>query len=609
MRKKWTKLITFSLTFIFFLIVPWLASLFLGSNYVIELLVQAMVYGILALSLNLLLGYLGLPSLGHAAYLGISAYTVAICITKLHMAALSASIIAIFLTSFTAALFGLFALRARGVYFLMITLALSMVVWGLAYRWVSLTSGDMGIAGVARPQLGPWSLKTIENYYYFVFFIFLLSFFIIYRIVHSPFGHTLVGIKESESRMRTLGYNCWLHQYICFVISGFFGGVAGVLFIFYNRFIGPASLEILSNMEVILMVALGGPGTITGPLIGSALIVFLKNFVSIYTKRWLIILGSIYIITILYAPKGLMELMDVFKMGKKFLTVKPYNLKNVRKSAIGNHENNKVKERKSQGKPDRIWTTCTVNSREPCLKLEKITKTFGGLRALNEVSLAIAPGERRAIIGPNGAGKTTLFNIITGGFRPTNGKIFFRGEDVTRLPCHRRTNRGIARTFQITNLFFNLSVIENMVLAAQALENTKFSMFRSITSYRHLYEKGMELLGRIGIEELKDELVRNLSYGVQRQVEVMLALTKEPQLLLLDEPTAGLSPAEAVIMVEMLKNLPLSITILIIEHAMDVAFELADSITVLHFGRVIAEGNKDAIKENRTVQEIYLGVK
>jgi branched-chain amino acid transport system ATP-binding protein len=261
---------------------------------------------------------------------------------------------------------------------------------------------------------------------------------------------------------------------------------------------------------------------------------------------------------------------------------------------------NCLEERKSQadGEGDRS-----------CLRIEALTKSFGGLEAVKNVSFGIAKGEHRAILGPNGAGKTTLFNLIAGDLYPTKGKIFFLGEDITRLPCHRRAFRGIARTFQITNLFFNLSVIENMVLGVQALERTKFSLFRSIKAYPHLYERGLELLTRVGLEPVQDELIGNLSYGVQRQIEIMLALTREPKILLLDEPTAGLSPAEATLMVEMLKKLPPAITIMIIEHDMDVAFELAESITVLHFGEVIAEGSNDAVRANKTVQEIYLGGK
>ena len=311
----------FSVILLLFLIAPWLSSTLLGSPYMVELIVQGMIFGILALSLNLLLGYTGLPSLGHTAYLGIGAYAVAIALTKFHLSPLHASLIALAVTTLSGAIFGLLALRARGVYFLMITLALAMLVWGLAYRWVSVTAGDNGISGILRPQIGPWSLKDITSYYYFVFIIFLLCFFTIFRIVQAPFGKTLVGIKESESRMRTLGYNVWLHKYICFVIASFFGGVSGVLFIFYNGFISPPTLEVTSNMETLLMVALGGPGTIIGPFIGAFVIVLLKNFVSVYTGRWLFILGAIYVLTILYAPKGLLELSRLG--GKIFPTKSP----------------------------------------------------------------------------------------------------------------------------------------------------------------------------------------------------------------------------------------------------------------------------------------------
>jgi branched-chain amino acid transport system ATP-binding protein len=237
-----------------------------------------------------------------------------------------------------------------------------------------------------------------------------------------------------------------------------------------------------------------------------------------------------------------------------------------------------------------------------------VTKSFGGLTAVDQVSIFVAPGERRAIIGPNGAGKTTLFNLIAGDLRPTSGKVFFRGEDVTRLSSNRRAYRGISRTYQITNLFFNLSVLDNLVIAVQGLERTKFSLLKPIDSYGHLYEKAMELLGRVGMEEIRNEVARNLSYGVQRQIEILLALTRDPHLLLLDEPTAGLSPAEAAVMVEMLKKLSPRITMLVIEHDMDVAFELAESVTVLHYGKVLADGAAEAIKGNETVQEIYLGL-
>lgn len=243
-----------------------------------------------------------------------------------------------------------------------------------------------------------------------------------------------------------------------------------------------------------------------------------------------------------------------------------------------------------------------------CLVLQGLTKNFGGLRAVDHVDLEVKAGERRGIIGPNGAGKTTLFNLICGEFPPSDGRIVHFGKDVTRIPAHKRIALGIARTFQITNLFPNLTVLKNVLLAAQGLERTKYVMYLPISSYSHLYEKSERFLKEFELWEKRDILVKNLSHGDQRQIEICLALVGQPRLLLLDEPTAGLSPAETLSFTTMLKKLDPDMTILLIEHDMDVAFEFAENITVLHQGSLIASGNNEDIKANTKVQEIYLGM-
>ncbi len=243
-----------------------------------------------------------------------------------------------------------------------------------------------------------------------------------------------------------------------------------------------------------------------------------------------------------------------------------------------------------------------------CLVLQGLTKNFGGLRAVDHVDLEVKAGERRGIIGPNGAGKTTLFNLICGEFPPSDGRIVHFGKDVTRIPAHKRIALGIARTFQITNLFPNLTVLQNVLLAAQGLERTKYVMYLPISSYSHLYEKSERFLKEFELWEKRDILVKNLSHGDQRQIEICLALVGQPRLLLLDEPTAGLSPAETLSFTTMLKKLDPDMTILLIEHDMDVAFEFAENITVLHQGSLIASGNNEDIKANTKVQEIYLGM-
>lgn len=278
--------------------------------YWVTLLTQMLIYGILAMSLDIVLGYTGLPSFGHAGFFGTSAYVVAVLITRYNAGFWSSGISAVIITIGVAALFGLICVHASGVYFLMITLALGMILWGLAFRWVSMTGGDNGIAGIPKPEIG-LSIDLYDGtmFYYFTFLIFLLALLGMYILVKSPFGQSLKGIRESESRMRMLGYNTWLHKYLSYILAAAFASIAGMLWAYYNGFVSPHDLDIIATMEAFFMTILGGPGTLLGPVLGAGIIVFLKNFISAFTQRWLIILGAIYIIIILYAPQGIVNLI------------------------------------------------------------------------------------------------------------------------------------------------------------------------------------------------------------------------------------------------------------------------------------------------------------
>ncbi len=275
------------------------------SAYPLTLLTQALIVGILAMSLDLLLGYSGMPSLGHAAYFGVGAYAVAIMTTERQAGLIGCLVVGILLATLTAAVFGLLAIRAAGTYFLMITLALGMVIWGLAFRWVSLTKGDNGISGVPRPTLLGLELIAPVPFFYFCLVAAAVAWVLMGLLVVSPFGLGLRGIRGSESRMQALGYNVWLHKYVAFVLSGTFAGFAGTLWAYYNGFVSPNDVQLVTSVETLLMVALGGPGTLIGSALGAGVIVFLKNFVSVYTKRWLLILGGVYIGVILFAPTGI----------------------------------------------------------------------------------------------------------------------------------------------------------------------------------------------------------------------------------------------------------------------------------------------------------------
>jgi len=300
-----------------FIVIAALVALLIGTPYtgsfVILLITQALVFAILAMSLDILLGFTGLPSLGQAAYLGMGAYLAAILATRYEFG-LDASfwiviLLGMAIGAITAAIFGLFAIRASGVYFLMITLALGQCVWGLAYRWNSLTGGDNGINMPGRPEFGI-DLADDVTFFYVVFGFFVATMAGLYLLVRSPFGRSLVGIRESELRMRILGYNTWLHKYVAFIIAGGFGGLAGVLWAYLNGLVSPEDVILTTSVDALLMVVLGGPGTLVGGAIGAGMVVFLREYLSTLVPWWQYVLGGVYVLTILYLPGGLMGIPE-----------------------------------------------------------------------------------------------------------------------------------------------------------------------------------------------------------------------------------------------------------------------------------------------------------
>ena len=280
------------------------------SSYQLSLVTKMLIFGIFAMSLDLLLGYAGLPSLGHAAYFGVAAYTVGLLALRVANNFWLDFPAGLLMAAGVSALFGLFALRTRGSYFLMITLALGQVLWGIAFGWRSLTGGDDGLPSVPRPNMPlPWALTDGIPYYYFVLIFFGLAVGALALIVSSPFGKALVGIRESERRMEVLGYDVWRYKYVAFVLAGLFAGLAGNLFVYFNGFVSPSYLNIVFSASALLMVILGGAGTLVGPAIGAAVIVGLENLISAYMERWVLVLGVIYALVTLFAPSGLVGLV------------------------------------------------------------------------------------------------------------------------------------------------------------------------------------------------------------------------------------------------------------------------------------------------------------
>lgn len=286
-------------------------------SYYVGLLIEGLVFSIFAASLNLLLGYAGLPSLGHAAYFAAGAYAAGLTAVHVTTSFWVGALNALLLSSALAAVFGLLALRATGVYFLMITLALAQVVWAVAFSWRSVTGGDDGLRGVPRPTLGfvDVDLSQATNFYLFALAAFALAMIFIHLVFRSPFGRSLRGIQDNPIRMNALGYNVWLYKYLAFVLASALAGFAGALFVYYKGFVSPEVASIVVSAEVMLMVILGGAATVAGPAVGAFAIILMSNFISAYASHWTFILGALYVLVVLLAPSGLIGALNA-KLGE-----------------------------------------------------------------------------------------------------------------------------------------------------------------------------------------------------------------------------------------------------------------------------------------------------
>jgi branched-chain amino acid transport system ATP-binding protein len=561
-----------------------LAPLLGISSYYTHLLMLMVIFGIFAMSLDILMGYGGLPSLGHAAFFGLGAYGVGIAAVKLGLPWWQGLILGLAACAAVGAVFGLVALRTKDLYFMLITLALGQLLWGAANRWGSFTGGFNGLAGIKPPAA--W-LASTEAFYYVGLALLVLLALAMKRLVDSPFGLALRALSDSESRMQALGYNVWLHKYATFIITGVLAGIAGALNALYNGFVSPRDLSISMSAECILMVILGGTRTLWGPLIGAIVVVTLRNVLSIYFDDWLIVLGAIFIAVVLFAPDGIIGRLQ-----------------------WRSDESDDADAMLAEGREpstDASGAILPTGDGETALAVSGVSKSFGGMRAVRDATFALKRGERVVLLGPNGAGKTTLFHVITGSLPATAGNISLFGRDLHGTPTHRRARLGIARTFQITNLFPRSTVADHLRLCAISKFGLRFNMWRHANRIAEVESFVESELKRSGLWSFRNRIVRSLSYGHQRQLEVAMAVAMAPRMLLLDEPAAGLSKAETGPIVETLKKLDRSITMLLVEHDMDVAFAVADRIIVFNHGELVAEGSPAQVRMNPEVNRIYLG--
>jgi branched-chain amino acid transport system permease protein len=501
----------------------------------------------------------------------------------------------------------------------MITVAIAEVFFYLEFNPLSeWTGGENGLPGVPTPTLNlgftsihfttGWSLYQYLAVCYFVGIVVAL------RIVRSPVGAILRAIRENPLRAAAVGHNIHSYKLTAFVVAaayaGFAGGLLGVMqgFMPYEAFIFDTS------GQLVMQTAIGGAGTLFGPLVGATVWLFLQDFLQAALHlgaAWKLVLGIIFVLLVVFLRRGIIgAIADLYDLaaGRKVREASdpPMELGLTPEEAEQRRGVAEVRREPSPAPPHR---RAPNGYSGPILQATGLTKNYGGVVANSDIDFTVNHGELRGIIGPNGAGKTTFFKMLTCEVPPSSGQILFEGRDITGMTVTDVCQLGLTKSYQINQLFNRLTVRENVMIAALAEIRGKFKLdlFRNPKNIPGLTEQIEHTLALVNLTRRAELPVSELAYGEKRRLEIGLALATSPSLLLLDEPLAGMSPAERAETVKLLKSISQGRTMIVIDHDMDALFEIAERVTVLQEGRVLTEGTPDEIKSNKKVQDAYLG--
>jgi len=568
-----------------------------GDEYIAGLAVIAI---LLALSYNLLLGSTGMVSFGHAAFYGVGAFTVALITTRIHGDALLGLALAPLIGAAFGLVAGAFCLRAVHLYFSLLTLAVSQLLYVAAFEADTITGGDNGIHGIPIPDF----LNDPTRVYYFVLAVVAAGAALLFVITRSPFGSALNAIRENRQRAAFIGLRVRAYELAAFTIASSLAAVAGALYAVYDQQAFPGLMFWTESGIPILMVLIGGSGIFFGPALGAIFYTFLAAKVQSSTIYWDLIIGAVLLFIVLVLPGGLASVPErvraLVARGRSTPTREP-ELEPI----LGSAPNPVPPPQAGEG--DLRERRTLAGDDGHLLVVRGLSKHFMGLRAVDGVDLDVKTGKVHAVIGPNGAGKSTLFNLVSGQIRPDSGTVLFDGADVTGAPPNRLAHIGMGRGFQTTAVFPRLTVEENLRLAFMGIHS---DTRRPFGSARKLYrEQVRQTETSVGLEERSDTPARELSHGHQRALELGMSLALGARLLLLDEPTAGMSPFETRRTLELLQRLIESrdVTLLITEHDMEVVFGIAQTVTVMAEGHVLTEGSPDEVRRHPDVIRVYLG--
>jgi branched-chain amino acid transport system ATP-binding protein len=573
------------------ILLPWAV---LAGGYTWGFATEIAILAMVGLGYNLLLGYTGLLSFGHGLFFGLAAYCVAL--TQLHwfpnslLLPLAAGVLFAGLLGLA---IGFLALRRRGVYFSLLTLAFTALTYYIVFRWTSFTGGENGLSGVRRLPLPGLDLDDQRTFYYFCAVIVVLTAWLLWRVVHAPLGTVLLAIRENEQRARFAGYPVLHYKLAAFVVSALVVGLGGSLFALLKLFVSADLVHVSFSGELLAMTVVGGMGSFLGPALGAAFYLAFREIVTSFTASWQFWFGLLFMATILFSPLGLVGL------GERVLA--PLRRRHSAAAAMAA----RVTPQPQQEAPGFLRNQPTLDG--AVLVCRDVSKRFGGFTAVDGVAIAVEDRKLHALIGPNGAGKTTLFNLISGMFAPDQGSVVLAGQPIGGLAPEAVVAHGLARSFQITSLFPSLTVWEHLRLGVQARSPSRFHPLREAASLAPVNQETRELVKFLGLEGVESVPVSSLSYGGQRLVEIGVALAARPRCLLLDEPLVGLAAAERSRITDLIRGLTRHMAVLLVEHDIDRVFAIADRITVMNEGKVLVEGDADTVRAHPEVQRVYIG--
>lgn len=582
-----------------------------------DLLTRVLNWGLIGLGFDILFGLTGLLSFGQAAFYGVGGFVTAYLLVS---GAVGSVWLALLVGTASAGVFGLvvgwFAVRRIGIYFTMITLAFGQMAYFIENSPLSdYTGGENGIPGVPAPTLGfgadAFRISAGLPMYVLFAVIFFLGYVLARRIVRSPVGAILLAIKENTGRVAMLGHDVPAYKLTAFVIAALYAGLAGGLLGSFQSYMPPDAFSLETSGQLVVQTIVGGAGTLIGPLVGAAVWLWLRDNLQLipgFAMLWKLVLGIAFIVLVIGLRRGVCG--EIVHWWSERTNQAALRAAEARTEAIEAHNIDAVAGEQLRRRDVALsLAEPATGDGEVALEARSLARYYGGLRAVDGVSFKVRRGSIHAVIGPNGAGKSTLFKMLLDEISPSSGEVLLFGERLTGVGVSRAAQRGVAKSNQLNQLFPNLSVRNNLRIAALARGRgpLRFDLLRPADSLPNVEAQIAVILDQLNLVERADTPAHVLAYGEKRRLEIGMALATSPNVLLLDEPLAGMSPAERAATCAFIRDIARARTVVIVEHDLDAIFGLAERITVLYEGRLLADGTADEVRRNPAVQEAYLG--